>query len=424
MATIGVHAIKGNVQDAINYIIRKDKTSPVLCQAKNCNMYCAGIEWDMENTKCRRRKKSSRDDVTGYHFRQSFSPDSVSEEQAFEIAKEWIEKVTQGNHDYVIATHSDTKHIHTHIIVNPRNNKTGKNINIFYKRDLPMFKQMSDEICKAHDLDVLEAIQNAGSLSYYEWMQRNKGDNHKDIIRKAIDTVIPKVKDYGEWKAYLTKLGFIIEDGSEQGNNRKGLRIKVPNSGKFIRSKNIGDGYSLEDVMSRIENNGVFVTTSEVKDFLGTDYNKKQLEDQRLNFYQESNIKTNFKENTYYQMTRYEKMVFAKNKDIEKMLKEIHEMNLVITGIKNMGALKESRLKLQNRIDEVVKQLRINEAKLEDIMSQQMEGTLNISELEMNEFIEERILPLREEKQNLKYEIAKLSEIINKAEAAIDRSND
>lgn len=423
MATIGVHAIKGNVQDAINYIIRTDKTSPILCEAKNCNMHSAAIQWDLEKSKGRRRKTSSRDDVTGYHFRQSFLPGSISEEEAFEIAKEWIEKITQGNHDYVIATHRDTKHIHTHIIVNPRNNMTGKNINIFYKRDLSMFKQMSDEICKEHDLDILEPIQNAGSLSYYEWMMRNKGDNHKDIIRKAIDAVIPKVRDYAEFKAYLTKLGFTIEDGSEQNNNRQGLRIKVPNGTKFVRCKNIED-CSLDDVMKRIENNGIFVTTSEVKSFLGTDFNQKQLEAQRLSFYQESNIKTNFKDNTYYQMTGYEKMLFAKKNSIDKMLKEIHEMNLKITGLKNMETLKDKRTQLQNRIDEVVKQLRVNEAKLQDIMSQQMEGTLNISESELNAFIAERILPLREEKQNLKYEISKLSEIINKTDAAIERYND
>ena len=35
-----------------------------------------------------------------------------------------------------------------------------------------------------------------------------------EVIRKAIDYVVPRVKDYDDFKLYLNKIGFEVEDGS------------------------------------------------------------------------------------------------------------------------------------------------------------------------------------------------------------------
>ena len=142
MATVRVHALKGNVQDAINYITQKHKTKEYLCESNHSNIHCAGIEWKLSAERGKKRKSSVIDDVVGYHFQQSFKQGSVTEEEAFEVSKEWIEKITQGKYDYVIATHVDTNHIHTHIIVNPYCCTDNKKLNIFYKRDLNLFKKL------------------------------------------------------------------------------------------------------------------------------------------------------------------------------------------------------------------------------------------------------------------------------------------
>lgn len=426
MATIGVHAIKGNVQDAINYIINEEKTESIVCESKNCNMYSAGIEWKLQTNRGKRRNVSIRDDVVGYHFRQSFAEGTVNLEEAFEITKEWIEKITQGNYDYVIATHKDKKHIHTHVIVNPISNIDGKKMNIFYKKDVSVFKKISDDICLSHNLQVLDLDGKGISRSYYEWQMKNKGDSHKEIIRKAIDNVIPIVKDFNEFKGYLTKLGFTVEDGSEEGNNRKGLRIKVPNGKRFIRCNSILDdssqAYTFEEIMTRIENNGVFITTKEVNNFLGSEYSKKQIQEKRAAFYEDSNIKLNFKETVYSNMSSFEKMLFAKKRNITKMLKEIHEMNIKNYGASRLGELKDQRSQLQDRINNVTKLLSENEASFKEMMQMRMDDILNISDGEVDEYLSDRILPLRQEKEVLKKEIAHLSEIINKTETAIRKN--
>lgn len=429
MATVRVHALKGNVQNAINYIIQKHKTKDYLCESNHSNMYCAGIEWKLRSENGKKRKTSVIDDVVGYHFQQSFKQGTVTEEEAFEISKEWIEQITQGKYDYVIATHVDTAHIHTHIIVNPYRITDNKKLNIFYKQDLNLFKKLSDDICKEHGLEILEPVNVKYERTYYEWLTKNRGDNNKEIIKKTIDHIVPKVKDYDEFKRYMIKMGFTVEDGSEEGNNRQGLRIKVPSSKYFIRcnrilGQNNEPNYSYERIVERISNNGVYISSKDVTDFLQNDYTKKEIRDKRYSFYQDSNVQLSYEEMQYFKMSSYERMLYLKWKHIDKMFNEFHEMGELIYNIDHLDEMKLERKEMQDYLDDVSKQLRLNEKKYENMLEMRMEGILDMSDEQMQRFIDERILPLREQKQKLKKEISNRSEIINKTENEIRRHQD
>lgn len=429
MATVRVHAIKGNVQNAINYIIQKNKTKDYLCESNHSNMYCAGIEWKLKAENGKKRKSSVIDDVVGYHFQQSFKQGTVTEDEAFEISKKWIEKITQGKYDYVIATHVDTAHIHTHIIVNPYRTTDNKKLNIFYKRDLNLFKKLSDDICKEHGLEILEPVNVKYERTYYEWLTKNRGDNNKEIIKKTIDHIVPKVKDYDEFKRYMIKMGFTVEDGSEEGNNRQGLRIKVPNSKYFIRcnrilGQNNEPNYSYERIVERISNNGVYISSKEVTDFLQNDYTKKEIRDRRYSFYQDSNVQLSYEEMQYFKMSSYERMLHLKWKQIDKMFNEFHEMGELIYNLDHLDEMKLERKEMQDYLDDVSKQLRLNEKKYENMLEMRMEGILDMSDEQMQRFIDERILPLREQKQKLKREISNRSEIINKTENKVRKHQD
>lgn len=424
MATVRVHAIKGNVQDAINYILQKHKTEDCLCGSNHANMYCAGIEWKLKTSRGRKRNASAYDDVVGYHFQQSFAPGSVTKEEAYEISKEWIEKITQGKYDYVIATHTDTNHIHTHIIVNPYRSADNKKMRLYYKKDLNLFKKISDDICQEHGLETLEPIKVKYERTYYEWLTKNRGDNNKEIIKKTIDYIIPKVKDYDEFKRYMIKMGFTVEDGSEEGNHRQGLRIKVPNSKYFIRCNRILNAdnkanYSYEQIIERIENNGVFISKPEIAEFLQNDYTKNEIRDKRYSFYQDSNVQLSYEERQFFKMSSYEQMIYRKCNHIHKMFDELRQTNKMIDNIDHLNDLKSERKEVQDQLDDVIKQLRINENKYESMLEMRLEGILNMSDEQAQNFINDRILPLRKEKQELKKELSELSETINKTDNLI-----
>ena len=78
-------------------------------------------------------------DVLMYRIIQSFRPGEVSPEEANRLGYELAMKFTRGQHQFVVATHVDKAHIHTHIEFNSTNlNCDGKfrdEDHIFIRKD-------------------------------------------------------------------------------------------------------------------------------------------------------------------------------------------------------------------------------------------------------------------------------------------------
>jgi len=64
------------------------------------------------------RSQPKERDVLMYRIIQSFKPGEVTPEQANEIAFELAMQFTGGRHQFVVATHTDRAHIHSHIEIN------------------------------------------------------------------------------------------------------------------------------------------------------------------------------------------------------------------------------------------------------------------------------------------------------------------
>lgn len=56
-------------------------------------------------------------EIIGYHVRQSFKPGEITPELANNIGYELAARLTNGEHAYVVATHTDRRHIHNHIFI-------------------------------------------------------------------------------------------------------------------------------------------------------------------------------------------------------------------------------------------------------------------------------------------------------------------
>ena len=67
------------------------------------------------------RSQSPDHDVIMYRVIQSFKPGEVSPEEANRIGYELAMKFTGGQHQFVVSTHVDKAHIHTHIEFNSTN---------------------------------------------------------------------------------------------------------------------------------------------------------------------------------------------------------------------------------------------------------------------------------------------------------------
>ena len=103
-----------SLQDALDYAANRDKTEQSCFESSyTCTLETAFA--DMRQTKEQWHKLGG---VQGYHLVQSFAADEVTPELAHQIAKELAARVLGGRYEYVIGTHLNTGHIHSHIVWN------------------------------------------------------------------------------------------------------------------------------------------------------------------------------------------------------------------------------------------------------------------------------------------------------------------
>ena len=115
MATVTALSTKegGGGKASLEYICRDDKTDyKRLVYIGNCTLQTAYDEF--RNTKQLYNKTGG---IQYYHFVQSHPKGyEISPEIALKIASEFADRAFKG-FEYVVATHNDADHIHSHIIL-------------------------------------------------------------------------------------------------------------------------------------------------------------------------------------------------------------------------------------------------------------------------------------------------------------------
>ena len=104
-----------------NYVENPDKTnSGEFISAYECNPSIADQEFLFSKrqyeTITGRRQGSN--DVIAYHLRQSFKPGEIDPERANKIGYDLAMSLTKGKHAFIVCTHVDKAHVHSHIIFN------------------------------------------------------------------------------------------------------------------------------------------------------------------------------------------------------------------------------------------------------------------------------------------------------------------
>lgn len=146
MAVIKSIHSNASIKTAVQYVERSGKTNASLITGLSCSPDSAAAE--MTTTKKIWGKTGGR---SYDHYIQSFSPkENISPEEAHSIAVEWAEREFTG-FEVVVATHTDTKHLHSHVLVNSVSYIDGHKLHTS-SHWLEEAKRISDEICRAHGL--------------------------------------------------------------------------------------------------------------------------------------------------------------------------------------------------------------------------------------------------------------------------------
>lgn len=150
MAIVKAIHSKANIATAIQYIERPCKTEAALMTGIACSSGSAAEE--MLITKKIWGKTAGR---SYDHYVQSFAPEEkISPKEAHAIAVEWAQKEFSG-FEVMIATHTDTQHLHSHILVNSVSYVDGHKLHTS-SHWLEEAKRMSDDICLSHGLTITQ----------------------------------------------------------------------------------------------------------------------------------------------------------------------------------------------------------------------------------------------------------------------------
>lgn len=248
---IPIHQNKGkSIQqtlfDSTNYAMNPDKTdNKILISSYACDPETVDLEFALSKKEYYDATgRFYKNDIIAYHIRQSFKPGEITPEEANELSYNLAARLLKGKHAYIVATHIDKHHIHSHIIFNSTNlNCDGKFRNHF--NSFKTVREIADYICAEHNLSV---IQNPGpaSVSYNKWSGCKKRLSNREILKSVIDEILSKDRPKS-FDCFILKL----EEKGYEINRGKYISAKGYNQKKYIRLKSLGDEYT-EDYLKSI----------------------------------------------------------------------------------------------------------------------------------------------------------------------------
>lgn len=233
-----------SLQDALDYAANRDKTEQSCFESSYaCTLETAFA--DMRQTKERWHKLGG---VQGYHLVQSFAAGEVTPELAHRIAKELADRVLGGRYEYVIGTHLNTGHIHSHIVWNSVSRIDGKKYHSNGKSYVTQIRAVSDELCRKYKLSVIDT-ENSNHVAkpYAEWMaEKNSQPTWRTAIRQDVDEAIQQSLTWRQFLTVLDRKGYEVRMG------RKYPVLRPPGKERFVRFKTLGKRYTPEAIQTRI----------------------------------------------------------------------------------------------------------------------------------------------------------------------------
>lgn len=108
---------------------------------------------------------------------------------------------------------------------------------------------ISDEICKAHGLSVIQNPSVKAGKHYAEWrVEKENRPTLRSMIREDIDVILAQARTMDDFWDMLRGRGYEIR----LNEKRKYVTIRHPNGERFIRLKSLGEDYTPRQLAARI----------------------------------------------------------------------------------------------------------------------------------------------------------------------------
>ncbi|MCW6659730.1 relaxase/mobilization nuclease domain-containing protein [Aerococcaceae bacterium NML191292] len=247
MAIMQIKPIKikpnNRFMESINYIINPEKTeNGRLVSTNNCGTIHTDLEFEMNHILSGKSR-----DIFAHHMYIAYAPeDNLTADDVHKINTEIIKKHFGDEYQYVIATHTDKEHLHSHIIFNHVNSKTLK----CYRSNKKTYNELQyiiKKTCEKYKLKLIEPNKDGVKrASVYKHRYRH-------LIRKTVDQLIKEAVDIDDFIDKLQENSFAVKRG-------KSISVKHISNGqtRYIRLDTLGNKYTNERISERI--NEEFVT--------------------------------------------------------------------------------------------------------------------------------------------------------------------
>lgn len=240
------HRSKGShLQVAIDYILKDEKTmNGLLTGSVNCikeNAYEC-----MKETK---RLYGKMDKRQGYHLIISFEENECDGDIAMKVIEEFVHEYLESDYEVVYAVHTNTDHIHGHIIWNSVRFTDGYKYR-YEKGDWErQIQPLVDEICEKYGLHTLK--QNKAKDDEKEWdVSKNGPFVWNEQIKKDVDECIIVAADFDMFIQMMEEKDYTIKYG-------KYISVKPKGMERFRRLKTLGENYSEEMIRKRISQKSI-----------------------------------------------------------------------------------------------------------------------------------------------------------------------
>ena len=237
---------RGALGGVLRYTQQDEKTlweGQRLVTGWNCTAQSALSE--MRLTKERYRKTDGRQ---YYHFVQSFAEtDDLTPQEAHAIALELARREFP-SFEVLVATHIDTDHLHSHLIVNSVSFQDGRKLHQS-AADLQAHRLASDEICVAHGLDILpppEKQVKQKRMGTREYRSAAKGESWKFRLMNTIDQCMRYAETREEFISLMESEGYQVR----WTDSRKNITYTTPD-GMKCRDDRLHELKYTKEVMER-----------------------------------------------------------------------------------------------------------------------------------------------------------------------------
>lgn len=260
--TNGTIHSQGQLSRALDYIVNPDKTNGgELVSGQNINVPNNAYN-EMLLTRelaILSGKKPRKNEIFGYHFVQSFSPeDNLTPEQVHEIGLKTMKTYLGESAEFVIATHTDKEHLHNHIILNATNPKTLKKFQQS-KMQLEELKEISDTISKEYGCKIIERSLKNSHKKYQVYLSQH---SYRNEIKNKIKFLLSHASDWKDFKRKATALGLIVEDKGKHTT----YQLTNSKQERKIRDRSLKNQSLLKNnIIERLKENEIVYSEEEVQ---------------------------------------------------------------------------------------------------------------------------------------------------------------